>query len=135
MKTNKIDHICIAVRNLEEARKAWEPLLGKTEPDDAYVDEREKINERMTRGRHQKVRSGSVLVSGKPPYGYRLVKDEDGRQILELDEDQASIVRLVFTWYLEGDESGNILLQSEERQLDSPLQGELFQQLSSCLLR
>jgi methylmalonyl-CoA/ethylmalonyl-CoA epimerase len=43
MKVNKIDHICIAVRNLEEARKVWEPLLGKSAPDDAYVDEPEKI--------------------------------------------------------------------------------------------
>ena len=43
MKVNKIDHICIAVRNLEEARKIWEPILGKPEPDDPYVDELEKI--------------------------------------------------------------------------------------------
>jgi len=44
MKVNKIDHICIAVRNLEEAKKVWEPLLGKSGPDDAYADERERIN-------------------------------------------------------------------------------------------
>jgi hypothetical protein len=44
VKVNKIDHICIAVRNLEEARKIWEPVLGKTKPDDAYIDEPEKIN-------------------------------------------------------------------------------------------
>ena len=44
MKVNKIDHICIAVKNLEEAKKVWEPLLGKAAPDDAYVDEPEKIN-------------------------------------------------------------------------------------------
>lgn len=43
LKINKIDHICIAVKNLEQARKAWEPVLGKTEPDDAYIDELEKI--------------------------------------------------------------------------------------------
>lgn len=43
MKVNKIDHICIAVKNLEEARKIWEPVLGKSGPDDAYVDEAEKI--------------------------------------------------------------------------------------------
>lgn len=43
MKINKIDHICIAVKNLEEARKIWEPVLGKSEPDDPYVDEREQI--------------------------------------------------------------------------------------------
>jgi len=44
MKLNKIDHICIAVKNLEEAKKIWEPVLGKSEPDDAYIDEPEKIN-------------------------------------------------------------------------------------------
>jgi len=43
MKVNKIDHICIAVKNLDEARKIWEPILGKPEPDDTYVDELEKI--------------------------------------------------------------------------------------------
>ena len=43
MKVNKIDHICIAVKNLDEARKQWEPILGKPEPDDPYVDEPEKI--------------------------------------------------------------------------------------------
>ncbi len=43
MKVNKLDHICIAVRNLDAARKVWEPILGKHEPDDAYVDEPEKI--------------------------------------------------------------------------------------------
>lgn len=43
MKVNKVDHICIAVENLEEARKVWEPILGKSAPDDAYIDETEKI--------------------------------------------------------------------------------------------
>jgi methylmalonyl-CoA/ethylmalonyl-CoA epimerase len=43
MKPNKIDHISIAVLNLDSARKVWEPLLGKQEPDDAYIDEPEKI--------------------------------------------------------------------------------------------
>lgn len=43
MKVNKLDHLCIAVRNLEAAQKIWEPILGKNGPDDAYVDEPEKI--------------------------------------------------------------------------------------------
>jgi len=43
MKVNKIDHICVAVKNLDAARKIWEPILGKPEPDDPYVDEPEKI--------------------------------------------------------------------------------------------
>ncbi len=44
MKVNKIDHICIAVKDLEAAKKTWEPIFGKTKPDDTYVDELEKIN-------------------------------------------------------------------------------------------
>jgi methylmalonyl-CoA/ethylmalonyl-CoA epimerase len=42
MKINKIDHICIAVKNLAEARRTWEKILGKG-PDDEYVDEPEQI--------------------------------------------------------------------------------------------
>jgi methylmalonyl-CoA/ethylmalonyl-CoA epimerase len=43
MKVNKIDHICIAVKDLEQAKKVWEPILGKTKADDEYMDEPEKI--------------------------------------------------------------------------------------------
>ena len=43
MQINKIDHISIAVRDLEQARKVWEPVLGRTGPDDEYVDEPEQI--------------------------------------------------------------------------------------------
>jgi methylmalonyl-CoA/ethylmalonyl-CoA epimerase len=44
MTVNKIDHICIAVKDLAAARKIWEPILGKSGPDDEYIDEPEKIN-------------------------------------------------------------------------------------------
>ena len=43
MKLNKVDHICIAVKNLDEARKVWEPVLVKSRPDDEYIDKHEKI--------------------------------------------------------------------------------------------
>lgn len=43
MEVNKIDHICVAVKDLDQARKIWEPVLGKSEPDDAYIDVPEKI--------------------------------------------------------------------------------------------
>ena len=43
MQVNKIDHISIAVNDLEQARKVWEPVLGKSGPDDEYIDEPEKI--------------------------------------------------------------------------------------------
>jgi len=43
MQVNKIDHLCIAVKDLQQARKVWEPVLGKSAPDDEYIDEPEKI--------------------------------------------------------------------------------------------
>jgi methylmalonyl-CoA/ethylmalonyl-CoA epimerase len=43
MAVSKTDHISVAVRSLEEARRNWEPLLGRTEPDEIYTDERERI--------------------------------------------------------------------------------------------
>jgi methylmalonyl-CoA/ethylmalonyl-CoA epimerase len=43
VNVKKIDHFCIAVKDLEAARKVWEPILGKSGPDDSYLDEPEKI--------------------------------------------------------------------------------------------
>jgi len=43
MKVNKLDHICIAVKDLDKARKVWEPILGKPGPDDSYIDEPEQL--------------------------------------------------------------------------------------------
>ena len=43
MKVNKLDHICIAVKDIEAARKLWEPILGKSSPDDPYTDDQEQI--------------------------------------------------------------------------------------------
>ncbi len=43
MRVDRIDHISIAVRDLEAARAVWEPILGRDGPDDSYVDEREHL--------------------------------------------------------------------------------------------
>ena len=42
VKARQIDHICIAVRNLDQARKLYEERLG-LEPADEYTAESEKI--------------------------------------------------------------------------------------------
>ncbi len=66
--------------------------------------EREKIKERMTRGRRNKVKAGAILLHGdQPPYGYRL--SEDGKTLV-IFEPEARIVRLIFTLYAVGDEDG-----------------------------
>lgn len=68
--------------------------------------EREKISQRMVRGRRLKVKSGKVLLhgKGKAPYGYRL---QDGQFVVF--EPEARIVRIIFTWYMQGDENGKRL--------------------------
>lgn len=43
MKPNALDHISIAVKDLEQAIAVWGPIFGKTEPDVEYTDELEKI--------------------------------------------------------------------------------------------
>ena len=69
--------------------------------------EREKIAERMVRGRRQVVRSGKIMLHGnKPPYGYRLSADKKN---LIIQEEEAAIVRLMYTWYVDGDENGKRL--------------------------
>ncbi len=40
----RIDHICIAVKDLSQARLVWEKLLGKAKPDLEYTDEKEAIH-------------------------------------------------------------------------------------------
>jgi methylmalonyl-CoA/ethylmalonyl-CoA epimerase len=65
MRINRIDHICIAVKDLAAARRAWEPLLGKGQPDERYVDEREQI--RVARYRLGEV--GFELMESTTPDG------------------------------------------------------------------
>ena len=65
--------------------------------------EREKINERMKRGRLLKVKAGSTMFNGNPPYGYREVQDDDGNWELVIVPEQGQIVELIFTWYVHGD--------------------------------
>jgi len=67
--------------------------------------EKAKILERSKRGKRGKAQSGFVLVGSRPPYGYQ-VNSEPHKAWLEIDEDEAKIVRLVYEWYLIGDETG-----------------------------
>jgi site-specific DNA recombinase len=64
--------------------------------------ERLKISERSVRGRRQKVKAGNVIVHGRPPYGYRKVK-ENGTTSLAIVEEEARVVRLAYQWYTLGD--------------------------------
>ena len=63
--------------------------------------EKAKILERSKRGKRGKAKAGFVQVGSRPPYGYR-VKSEPHKSWLEVNDDEAKIVRLVFGWYLKG---------------------------------
>lgn len=60
--------------------------------------ERENILVQTMAGREQKAREGK-WNGGQAPYGYKLVKDEKGKGHLEIDEDEAEIVRIIFHEY------------------------------------
>lgn len=60
--------------------------------------ERENILVQTMAGREQKAREGK-WNGGQAPYGYKLVKDEKGKGHLEIDEDEAEIVRIIFREY------------------------------------
>lgn len=57
--------------------------------------EREKITERMTRGRRRSVKNGKVLVAGRPPYGYAITEQSTLTIVLE----QAQIVLDIYQHY------------------------------------
>jgi len=63
--------------------------------------EKAKILERGKRGKRGKAKSGFVIVGARPPYGYKVVS-EPHKAWLEIDEEEAQVVRMVFQWYLHG---------------------------------
>ncbi len=65
--------------------------------------ERENIREQTMAGRQQKAREGK-WNGGQAPYGYR-INSETG--ILEIDEDEAEVVRLIYDRFLHYESGAN----------------------------
>jgi site-specific DNA recombinase len=61
--------------------------------------EREKIKERMARGRYLAARSGKVLLHGGPAYGYDAIEEPPG---VRVNETKAEVVRELFEAYVRG---------------------------------
>lgn len=70
--------------------------------------EKAKILERSRRGKRGKAKSGFVVAGSRAPYGYKIIS-EPHKAWFEVDEDEAGIVRMIFDWYLNGDEKGRIM--------------------------
>lgn len=62
-------------------------------------DHRETVK-KLHDGRINRAKSGYVVVHGHPPYGYRVVKRDDKKWYLEIEDSEAAIVKLIFEWYL-----------------------------------
>ncbi len=63
--------------------------------------ERALLGERFRRGKLQKARAG-WFIGGRAPYGYRYIPCRDGAGgRLEIDEDEAAFVRLLYGWLVE----------------------------------
>lgn len=90
--------------------------------------EREKIRERIIRGRRQKIKSGSILSSGRTAYGLRAV-DKDGLTSFEIVESEAKIIRMIFEWYTRGNDlEGPLSIKAIARKLSElsiPTYGDL----------
>jgi len=67
--------------------------------------EKAKIMERSKRGKRGKAKSGFVLTGARPPYGYK-VRSEPHKAWLEINEEEAAVVRTIFDWYVNGDQNG-----------------------------
>ena len=63
--------------------------------------ERALLGERFRRGKLQKARAG-WFIGGRAPYGYRYIPCRDGAGgRLEIDEDEAAFVRMLYGWLVE----------------------------------
>jgi site-specific DNA recombinase len=64
--------------------------------------ERTLITERMRRGRHARLRAGTLLPWTRPPFGYRLDPDRPrDAAAVRIEAGEAVLVAQLFDWYLE----------------------------------
>jgi site-specific DNA recombinase len=147
--SRKLAHQLIIEEELGQAGVSVHYVLGDYEDTDegrlmkqirgAIAEfERAKIRERMRRGRRACVKSGDVLVHGCSPYGYHL-QTLDGKRQLAIDEEEARVVRLIFHWYVHGDdESGTLAIRGIAKrltELEVPTRGDKQRQIPKRLGR
>lgn len=60
--------------------------------------ERTKIMERSRRGKIHAAKSGAVSVLSGAPFGYRYIKKDEGGAFYEVIDEEAAIIKLIFSW-------------------------------------
>jgi len=74
--------------------------------------ERQDIKRRCARGKRAKAAQGLVVCNGWPPFGYDWLRDDKGKIVnFTVNEEQAALVRLIFKWYLVGDDKSGPITQ------------------------
>jgi site-specific DNA recombinase len=84
-----------------------EALMQSIEGWQSGEDHREVVG-RLIEGRYSRARNGYVVPHGVTLYGYDKIK-KDKKCYFEINEAEATVVRLIFQWYVYGDETGKKL--------------------------
>lgn len=84
-----------------------EALMQSIEGWQSGEDHRE-VTRRLIEGRYSRAKAGYIVPHGVTLYGYNKVK-KDKKWYLEINEAEATVVRLMFQWYVYGDETGKKL--------------------------
>jgi site-specific DNA recombinase len=66
------------------------------------AEERRNVLERTRRGKIEHALRGKITLGGHPPYGYRCIGTGQNAEWL-IDACEADVVKLIFTWYVDGD--------------------------------
>lgn len=72
-------------------------------------NDRDATVKKLRDGRVSRAEQGYVVPAGNTPFGYRAVKKDGKRWQYEIYEPEAEIVRLIYHWYIFGDEGGEPL--------------------------
>lgn len=76
------------------------------------------ISRKVSSVKQQKWRNREY-IGGIPPYGYRIVKEKEGRK-LEIEEETAEIVRAIYEWYLNGESIKRIVEILHQKGINPP---------------
>ncbi|MBQ8302570.1 MAG: recombinase family protein [Clostridia bacterium] len=76
--------------------------------------ESSRTSSRVQWGHERRMRKG-VIFGRREMYGYNIVRDEDGNQHLEIIEEEAEIIRNIYTWFAAGDGTHTIARRLEQQ--------------------
>ena len=92
--------------------------------------ESEQIGERVYVGMEQKAKMGEGVLGFNIPYGYEY---RDGKLII--NENEAEIVKIIFTWYTNGKSMGKIVEMLQNQKVPTKKQGFWAKKTVSSILK